>query len=166
MSNLDKIAIVIKQICSQTVPEKKTLQKLMYLIERKGLNLGLNYSIHFFGPYSSRLDNSLYILESFDKICINTSGAVHTICLGEADIDGTLDDGEQKVVDFVLKQFADKTARELEAITTLDYVATQLLKGNCDDKEIIQRVQQIKGAKFSIDYLTDSLNILKQSKYA
>lgn len=28
----------------------------MYLIERRGVYLNLNYSIHFYGPYSAALD--------------------------------------------------------------------------------------------------------------
>ena len=60
MNYFDKSAIIINQICEKIEPGKKMLQKLMYLIERKGVTLELNYSIHYFGPYSSKLDKNLF----------------------------------------------------------------------------------------------------------
>ena len=50
MVNLEQCAIIIRQICDATEPGKKMVQKLFYLMERKGLQLNLAYSIHFFGP--------------------------------------------------------------------------------------------------------------------
>lgn len=37
-------------------PGKKTLQKMVSLIEQKGVNLGYDYGLHFYGPYSGSLD--------------------------------------------------------------------------------------------------------------
>ena len=48
MVNLEQCAIIIRQICDATEPGKKMVQKLFYLMERKGLQLNLAYSIHFF----------------------------------------------------------------------------------------------------------------------
>lgn len=165
MTSVEKNAIIIKQICDSIVPGKKMLQKLMYLISRKGLNLDLNYSIHYFGPYSAKLDATLHLLESYDKLYIDTSGATHIINLGTSPIDGVLEDSEQKIVDFVLGKFATKSAHELEAITTLDYVAKVILQGSGTDTEIVKKVMQIKGSKFSSDYLVSSLYLLKQNGY-
>lgn len=165
MTSIEKNAIIIKQICNNIEPGKKMLQKLMYLISRKGLNLDLNYSIHFFGPYSSKLDTTLHLLESYDKLFIDTSGTTHIIHLGTSPIDGTLEDSEQGIVNSVLEKFATKSAHELEAITTLDYVATVMLKGSGTDKQIVDKVMQIKGSKFSSNYLSDSLSVLKQNNY-
>lgn len=47
MVNLEQCAIIIRQICDATEPGKKMVQKLFYLMERKGLQLNLAYSIHF-----------------------------------------------------------------------------------------------------------------------
>ena len=97
---VDKNAIIIGQICKDLEPGKKMLQKLMYLISRKGVDLGLNYSIHFFGPYSSKLDNAMHILESYDKLSIDTNGTTHIIRLGNSPIDGELDADDQNKVNF------------------------------------------------------------------
>ena len=165
MTTFEKNSIIISQICDSIEPGKKMLQKLMYLISRRGVALDLNYSIHFFGPYSSKLDNMMRTLESYDKINIDTTRTTHIIHLGMTPIEGNLEESDQEKVDFVLKKFATKSAHELEAITTLDYVATELLKGTGKDEEIIKRVKQIKGSKFSEDYLSDSLDVLKQFNY-
>ena len=165
MTTFDKNAIIIGQICNDIEPGKKMLQKLMYLISRKGVELGLNYSIHFFGPYSSKLDNTMHILESYDKLNIDTSGTTHIIRLGDSPIEGELDADDQNKVNFVMEMFSSKSAHELEAITTLDYVATVMLKGSGTDKQIVETVMQIKGSKFSSSCLSDSLSVLKQNSY-
>lgn len=165
MTSFDTNSIIIKQICTQITPGKKMLQKLLYLIDRRGLNLDLNYSIHYFGPYSSKLDSTLHILESYDKLNIDTSGVTHIIRLGDSKIEGTLNEQDQKDVDFVMEAFSEKSAHELEAITTIDYVAAKMLKEQGSDQEIINKVKQIKGTKFSEEFLSDCLGTLKQLKY-
>lgn len=165
MTSFDKNSIIIGQICKQIEPGKKMLQKLMYLIDRRGLSLDLNYSIHYFGPYSSKLDHTIHTLENYDKLSIDTSRSTHIIHLGEVAIEGALDEQDQRTVDFVMNHFAKKSAHELEAITTIDYVANTMLKGQGRDPEIIHQVQQIKGSKFSPAYLSDCLHTLKSLGY-
>lgn len=165
MTNFERNSIIIGQICDRIEPGKKMLQKLMYLIERQGVNLDLNYSIHFFGPYSSKLDEMIHTLESYDKLNIDTSGVTHIVRKGNVPIMGQLDDDNQRKINFVLEYFSNKSAFDLEAITTIDYVANKMLKGSKDEKEIISRVQKIKGNKFSTGRLTENLQILIQFHY-
>lgn len=167
MNKLEKYTEITKKICDTGIhPGKKMVQKLMYLIERKDVELDLDYSIHFFGPYSSRLDEALHILQMKGILDIDTSGMTHIIHVNDPDdIPNTLEKKECAMVDFVLDKFASKTAAELEAITTLDYVATQLLKNKGTQEEIIQGVIKIKGKKFSEDYLTREIRILKEFEY-
>lgn len=47
MKNYAKCEEILHYICQNQEPGKKMVQKLMYLMERKGIDLGLNYSIHF-----------------------------------------------------------------------------------------------------------------------
>lgn len=165
MDYLKKYAVIIQEICQQIEPGKKMLQKLLYLMERKGVDLDLNYSIHFFGPYSTRLDNALHTLERYDEVDIDTSGMTHIIRLGNEPISGNLSDSEQEKVSFVLSEFLEKTPLELEAITTLDYAATKILKGHPTDNQIVDQVKQIKGDKFTVDFLAKELQVLKQTGY-
>lgn len=165
MTSLDKNKIVIGKICNNIEPGKKMLQKLMYLISRKGVNLNLNYSIHFFGPYSAKLDNVLHAMENYDMVSIDTSGQTHSIHLGSVPIEGELEAKDQEIVDYIMTTFASKSAYELEAITTLDYVFSFLLSGHATDAEVINKVEQIKGSKFTSAFLADSFKILKEKIY-
>lgn len=164
MTSFERNSIIIGQICNKIEPGKKMLQKLMYLIDRQGINLELNYSIHFFGPYSSKLDETIHVLESYDKLDIDTSGATHIIRKGNLPIVGQLTESDQEKVNFVLMNFSEKSAFDLEAITTLDYVANKMLKGSSEE-DIISKVQKIKGSKFSEDRLKESFQTLKQYHY-
>ncbi|HAS91245.1 MAG TPA: hypothetical protein DCS12_03015 [Clostridiales bacterium] len=163
-----KIIEVLESISTYQKPGKKTVQKLLYLIERRGVELDLDYRIHFFGPYSSTLDDTLHALQNNDVLEINTSGPTHTICVKDASkCEGEeLSSEERKVVDFVISNFGNKSALELEAITTLDYVANSL-KGNDElqDSDIIEGVQKIKGTKFNEQQLSEYLSVLKKFEF-
>ena len=165
MTSIDQNSIIISQICSEIEPGKKMLQKLMYLIERQGVNLGLNYSIHFFGPYSDKLNEMIHALESYDKLKIDTSGKTHIIHNGSVPINGKLSEEDQEKVNFVLNHFSKKSAYDLEAITTIDYVAHTMLKDAANEEDIINNVKRIKGGKFSDAYLLESFQILRQFNY-
>lgn len=165
MNSLDMNSIIISQICKQMEPGKKKLQKLMYLISRKGVGLDLNYSIHYFGPYSSKLDSALHTLEHYDKISIDTGGSTHIIKGGNVSIEGDLSQEDQQKVDVVLEKFSQKSAYELEAITTVDYVANTMLKEQGTDEEIINKVEQIKGTKFPKEVLYEALAELQKQEY-
>lgn len=172
-SDFNKYITIIKRICEKTEVGKKMLQKLLYLIERKGVGLNLNYSIHFFGPYSSKLDELIHLLESEDIIEIDTGGVTHKINMSkhipeeykETVEHYELSSADEAKVNFVLNTFIKKSAFELEAITTLDYVATFMLGEVHSDFQIIEEVKKIKGSKFKDDYLKQQLEILKKCGY-
>lgn len=132
-------------------------------MERRGVDLNLNYSIHFFGPYSSVLDNAIHIMAMKGVINIDTSGPTHKITVGNyGGIKNDLNEVEIGDIRFVLDNFSNKTANELEAITTLDYVATKILGGEESDDEIIEKVKDIKGDKYTTEYLKSGLSVLKE----
>ncbi len=168
VSKLNKYVEVLERICRHIQPGKKAVQKLAYLIERSGVDLDLEYRIHFFGPYSAKLDNVLHLLQCNEVIEINTQKPTHIISIidipcyeGEK-----LTDEEKEIVDSVLDNFSGLSALELEGITTIDYVATSI---ECtevsSDDAIIEKVKHIKGTKFSDGQLKRYLEILKQYNF-
>lgn len=164
MNLLDKYALLIGDICADQKTGKKKLQKLMYLIERKGVQLDLRYSIHFFGPYSSKLDHIIHILENEDWLDIDTSGQTHRIIM-KKEGNGQLSTEDNILVDMVRKAFYDKSPMELEALTTIDYVATTLLHGNATRADVIKQVKIIKGKKFSSQELEKEYDVLIEQGY-
>ena len=79
MKNFDKFEEILHYICLDQEPGKKMVQKLLYLMERKGIKLNLNYAIHFYGPYSSALDDALHALEAQGVINITVDHLTHRI---------------------------------------------------------------------------------------
>ena len=164
MNMLEKYAFLIGDICKDHQTGKKKLQKLMYLIERKGVQLDLRYSIHFFGPYSSKLDHIIHILENEDWLDIDTSGQTHRIIMKKEE-NGQLPKEDNILVDMVRAAFYDKSPMELEALTTIDYVATTLLHGNATRADVIKQVKIIKGKKFSSQELEKEYDVLIEQGY-
>lgn len=167
MKNKNKCGIIAVEICKKIkpAPGKKMMQKLFYLVERKGVNLGLNYTIHYFGPYSVILDNMLHIFEAEDIINIDVSTPTHFIESGSCKPEGELEYSEQAILLEVLNEFSNKTPLDLEAMTTMDYVANKMLSINYVDNKIIEKTLVIKGSKFLRADLEKGLSTLVQTGY-
>lgn len=164
MKDIKKIAELFEMLSgnfSQVALGKKVSQKMFYFFERKGIVLGLRFGIHFYGPYSSVLDDSMHILESEDYIKIDTSETTHKISLGCQEIErNILSNEEIKYAKFILENFADKTPRDLEALSTMDYIANSIYEGNFTKNELIKKFKEIKGQKFSDKEIGIALDLL------
>lgn len=157
---------ILNYLCQEKEPGKKMVQKLMYLIERKGVSLNLNYSIHFYGPYSAVLDNELHMLVAQGVVEIVVEGATHKIKSKSQTSDlSSLSPEEVKIVEEIQRNFGDKTALELEAMTTLDYVAHTLLDDKGDIEQVVGEVKKIKGKKFDVKYLRQEYDKLKEFNF-
>lgn len=164
MRELEKIAAILQKMSTLPSLGKKKVQKLMYLIERKGVDLSLDYTIHFYGPYSERLNEALHALEDQGIIRINSTGSTHLIEVREeTDVAAIADD--LTIITQVLDSLGEKTALDLEAITTLDYAAVFLLPKQASNSDIIREVKRIKGNKFSQTQLENDLQLLHSQNY-
>ncbi len=158
---IHKITYLIGALCGDTAPGKKMIQKLFYLAERKGLDLDLSYAIHFYGPYSSDLDEMLHMLQANNMLEIDTSGKTHKLKVLNMP-ENPLSAAEKDILADIKAKFATKTPLELEVLTTTDYVAHHLLdSNNCSQSAIIARVKSIKGNKFSESQIADSIAQLR-----
>lgn len=173
MDKVERLIPIIRKITQVQKPGKKTLQKLVYLIERKGIKLGFAYSIHYYGPYSSELDYAIHRLEMQGALTIIPEGMTHQISMTE-DPDlireeevAALSGEELQKIEAVITKFAAKTAYDLEAITTTDYVAQQLKAngGLWDQDSLVEGVRKIKGEKFSQEKIEEAIAILKEEGY-
>ncbi len=161
----DKVLCAIDSICEQIKPGKKMLQKLLYLMERKGLQLDLDYSIHYYGPYSSELDQKLRVYEAFNLIAIKPSSMTHTISIASEVIRDVTPE-ENDIIADVIGKYAHNTPLELELLTTADYVAnTILVCKNASREDIIKEVLRIKGSKFSIEKINASITRLETDSF-
>lgn len=170
MGKLKNLIPVIKKISEYQQPGKKALQKLVYLIEKKGVDLGYDFSIHYYGPYSSALDDSILGMQLLGIVEIIPDGMNHRIRLTDlSDImeNETFSQTDEQIIQSVLETFGPMTAFELELVTTTDFVARELCKilGNCTDSDIIEGVKKIKGDKFSHEKIKQALHLLKKNGY-
>lgn len=158
---MDKKLIVIRDLCQRTKNlGKKQLQKMMYLLERYGLDLGLKYSIHFYGPYCAQLDYSLHEYESEGVLTIDTSGVTHCISMKDMMNDEKLKKEEFEIEKKVFNIFKKFTPLELEAITTIDYVAHTMFNDAASKEDVLDIVKKIKGSKFSVKDLEKDYDTL------
>ena len=163
MENIEKFAELFDMLYTSfdgAELGKKVTQKMFYFYERKGISLNLRYGIHYYGPYSSKLDNILHILESEEYININTTGATHVISVKNGhSVKDVLNMQEKEIASSVIKAFAHKTPLELEALATMDFVASSM---NCSSKEqIIQSFKMINGEKFSAKIINETFETLR-----
>lgn len=174
MDKTAKLIPVINKISECQPPGKKTLQKLVYLMERKGTDLGFNYSIHYYGPYSSDLDYAVHRLEMQGIIEIIPDGKsqrIHPADLSdisdEASIIQELSDQEMNIVNDIIEKFAELSPYDLEVITTTDFVAQKLYKTlkSFDKELIVAGVKTIKGDKFTTDRIKQAISQLVENGY-
>lgn len=168
VANQNIIIPIIKKISEYQNPGKKVLQKLLYLIEKKGLNLGYAYSIHYYGPYSSELDYTVHSLEMQGLLSIKTEGMNHKIYPVDQEEDCiALLPEEEKIIDNILEIFGSLSAHQLELITTTDFVARNLYQRGipCGDQDIVDGVKILKGEKFSPEKIIEAIALLKENGY-
>ena len=162
----DKILEVLRSICQSTTPGKKMVQKLVYLVERKGMDLGLDFRIHFYGPYSAELDHFLHFYEAENLLEIDTSGPTHKIIMSSTKEDRDLAHSEEDIVNYIIERYAGKTPLELEVLTTTDFVACDLERKNeLSTDSIVAGVRKIKGSKFTNREILDSVTELHENGF-
>lgn len=167
MNNTKRYALLFKMLCEEydgaAVLGKKASQKMFYFFERKGINLNLRYGIHYYGPYSAKLDDAMYELESEGYISIDTSGPTHIIKLGSEVVpDTSLTAQEKEIAKGVLEVFEHRSPSELEALTTMDYIANFILSKEATEEDIISKFKEIKGTKFSQNTIDNTLRELEE----
>ena len=162
--NTDLLAIIqkIKHECGEN-PGKKQLQKLVYLIQAKGVSLGYEYDIHFYGPYSEELSHDLLSLCVHCRVDFSVEGQTHKIVpFDKEPVEMTLSKDHSAVVDNLIRQYKDISPSELELITTTHFVAENL---GSSEEEILAGVKRIKGNKYPERDIKDVVRHIK-AEYA
>ena len=76
-----------------------------------------------------------------------------------------MNENEKKTAFTVLDYFEKKSAADLEAYTTLDFVAHTMLKDEGSEEEVIRDVLKIKSKKFTYEELLEKYRTMKQLGY-
>lgn len=159
MNNNAIINIVKKLTEINGPPCKKTLQKIVFLIEAKKNDLGFDYGIHFYGPYSSDLDFAVRQLNEEGFLNIEYTPMGHKISVANVDNINELSDDDE--INEVISNFAKQTPRELELLATALYVFLQVN----DNEKILPAVKKLKGSKYSDQQIETAISRLKSTGY-
>lgn len=155
MVNKEAIVSIISQIGSPSKTRsvsKKTLQKIVYLIEAMGEDLGCKYGIHFYGPYSSNLEFAIYEMETKGELTIDYANPAYTIHVTKNTAPACGNETTRRVI----QEFANETAGELELLTTVLYVYQRThtthpcsrdeLNGK-DSSDILEETRRVRGSR-------------------
>ncbi len=76
-----------------------------------------------------------------------------------------LSDEEKRTVQYLLQKFEHKSPLELEALSTMDYIANSILPVGASDDMCVDKFKQIKGTKFEQNVIKKALEELKQLEF-
>lgn len=159
MVNNEAIVSIINKITTKSGPPcKKTLQKIVFLIEAKKVNLGCDYGIHFYGPYSSDLDFAVRELCGEGILNIEYTSLDHKISVSD---DSSLRPYDNPIVNTVIDEFSKDTPSELELLATALYVYLNVK----DINKIRSGVIKIKGNKYPDHRIASAITRLQTQGY-
>lgn len=159
MVNNNAIVNIVSRIAEKSSPPcKKKLQKIVFLIEAKGVKIGCDYGIHFYGPYSADLDFAVRELSDEGVLNIEYTPMEHFITVIDTSV-GQMFNNE--TVNEVIDEFAQDTPSELELIATALYIYLQVK----DVAKIKPGVIKIKGSKYSEERIDMAIDRLTRVGY-
>lgn len=162
MVNNRAIIDIVSRITEKNSPPcKKALQKMVFLIQAKQVDLGCDYGIHFYGPYSSDLDFAVRELSDEGILRIQYTPMEHTISVADTSI---VDSGpyNNATVNEVIDEFAKDKPSDLELLATTLYVYLQEKK---DATKVKPGVVKIKGKKYSEKKIDSAIDRLVKTGY-
>ena len=159
MTNNAAIVSVVQKLTEKNgAPCKKTLQKIIFLIEAKGTPLGCDYGIHFYGPYSADLDFAVRDMSSEGILHIEYTPTEHKISVLDA---ASINDFDDSTVNEIIDTFGSESPNELELIATALFVYQETKNpGNIRDGVI-----KIKGNKYSESRIESAIGKLDRAGF-
>lgn len=162
MVNHHAIVNIVNRITKKSAPPcKKTLQKVVFLIQAKQIDLGCDYGIHFYGPYSADLDFAVRELSDEGALQITYTPMEHLISVADPSALEPEADNDTAVNE-VIDEFAKDTPNELELLATSLYVYLQTKK---DVSAVKPGVMKIKGSKYSEKRIDAAIDRLARTGY-
>ena len=141
------------------LPVKKALQKTVFLIEKKGVQLGFDYVLHFYGPYCADLDHETSRLSADGIVNFNYSQFGHKMSISEGCEEISSEDltcDQIHIIEDVITRYKEKTASDLELLTTAIYAFD--FAGATTRSGVIDNVKRIKGNKYNDQEIEWALN--------
>jgi uncharacterized protein YwgA len=153
---------------------KTVLQKMVFLLQEVyHVNVGYDFGFHTFGPFAAELLGDLNFAESMGFVTVKsveeTGGNGYVIESGDI-IEGVLQNPavspflsqHKEAIDALVKGFGNKTAKELELLTTIIYLNKEIMwdANKLTQEEAISKIRELK-PKFSAGEIVDGMIELK-----
>jgi len=143
---------------------KTVIQKLIYFIQSRGLDLDYRFTLYTYGPYSPELMEDMDIASEngYINMVYNPAYLGYVISSGERDIeDDLLTKEEINVIEEVMNNYAGYSAKELELRATIQFFHDRL---EIPEKDMIPEIKEIK-PKFSEEDIRSAINEMKEIGY-
>ena len=149
---INNIAYIINEISDITdhPPVKKALQKTVFLLQAKGIDLGFDYILHFYGPYCAELDNETARLSADGIVHFDYEKYGHKMTVSSEVLPllkTNLPDDAIQLMREVITRYKTKTPSDLELLTTAIYAYKHTDAKT--QKDVSEKVKMIKGEKYS-----------------
>jgi hypothetical protein len=147
-------------------PGKKELQKSVYLLQNKGLDLGYSYRFYFYGPYSDALDEDIQRLAIQGVLAINHEEMTHRITVKLSPEAESIEDDKVKLIRSTANELKNITPIQLELMSTILFIINNnMVPENYNEDDIIDKVSDLKGDKYSDDDVKKYYKLLLDNKY-
>lgn len=140
-------------------PCKKTIQKIVYLIEESGSPLGYDYTIHFYGPYSADLDYEIQGLSLVGSLRVDYTNYGHLLSVPKGKQIRSLN----QTIDNVIQNFGAKSPSELELLATTLFVQRKVSSNT--PEVILPMVKKIKGTKYADSQIVTAVQTLHENDF-
>jgi uncharacterized protein YwgA len=124
--DIDDVVVGVVALSGGRVVGKTRLQKEIYFLQRCGLNVGLDFDYHHFGPYSSELAQATDDAVAFERLNAENRQGYHevpyTVYTTEEAAPKKLAGSSQGRIEEKLRVMKGYSALELEVAATIDYL--------------------------------------------
>ncbi len=172
MSDIVSKNLILELVRLKPKIGKVGVQKCVYLIqEALGLDLGYEFHMHHYGPYSSELDDTLTEMEAEGLLkvmhVIYPAGYIgHEITIGDLNKEFKITGENEKIVEKVTKFFENASAEQMELSATIHFVHAILEREKSKPVKgrVIAEVQSLK-PKFSAETVSNAYDKLQYSGF-
>lgn len=152
---------------------KTALQKLIFLLQELfGINCGYRFDFYIYGPYCSDIEIDLSLVESWGGINIypvasyyggyNISPGKNNKAVRDMAKPFLTDHKKKNALDNLIKEFGGLSAKELELISTIVYVAKT--EKDISKEKLLDIVKSLKPSFSEIEIL-DAITSLQNKKF-
>jgi len=160
----NSVAYIIRQIRSLTgePPGKSSLQKMVYLLQAEGVDLGFPYKPHCYGVFSPGLDAAVSQLIAGGIVRAERKGSSFLLETdGSAAIGTDLGEEAEEKIERVIVKYRGRKSAELGLLATAHYVNRKL--AGQDTSAVVRGVQKIMGRQCGEEAARAAVRELAQS---